>query len=286
MSSSDIPVLPPSRAQKRSARKAARTISPKPQARRFSAKSALTGILALQLAIALFLMGSDLFRAIPHIAWPSSQPRFDTPVIPGDQTRRYNPRDTPLNPAQDGNPNRPYRSTGDMPARLDFARSGETLTLTGQIAIGDAERFADYLATSATLPGFIRLNSPGGSVQDALIIGRQLRETELDTVMGAGDICLSACPYILASGVARNIHNDAQVGVHQHYFGTNSALPAFLAVEDIQRGQGEVMTYLDEMGVDPLIMRHALVTPPDEIYVLLPAQLTDYNMDTSPETDS
>ncbi len=280
MSSPDIPVLPPSRAERKAERKAAS--QPKP--RRFSAKAAITGVLAVQLAIALFLMGSDLFRAIPHIAWPSSQPRFDTPVIPGDQTRRYNPRDTPLRPSEDGNPDRPYRSTGEMPSRLDFARSGETLTLTGEIAVGDAERFADYLGTNATPPSFIRLNSPGGSVQDALSIGRQLREKEVDTLMGAGDICLSACPYVLASGVTRDIHDDAQVGVHQHYFGTNSALPAFLAVEDIQRGQGEVMVYLNDMGVDPLIMRHALVTPPDEIYVLLPAQLTEYNMDTDPDS--
>ena len=278
MSSSDIPVLPP----KRTARKAARKEASKAP-RRVSAKSAITGVLAVQLAIALFLMGSDLFRAIPHIAWPSSQPRFDTPVIPGDQTRRYNPRDTPLRQPDEGNPDRPYRSTGDMPARLAFERSGETLILTGQIAQGDAERFKDYLATDPTMPAMIRLNSPGGSVQDALLIGRQLRAAEVATVMGAGDICLSACPYILASGLSRNIHNDAQVGVHQHYFGTNSALPAFLAVEDIQRGQGEVMAYLNDMGVDPLIMRHALVTPPDEIYVLLPEQLTDYKMDTEPD---
>ncbi len=278
MSSSEIPVLPP----KRAARKAARKEASKAP-RRVSAKSAITGVLAVQLAIALFLMGSDLFRAIPHIAWPSSQPRFDTPVIPGDQTRRYNPRDTPLRQPDEGNPDRPYRSTGDMPARLAFERSGETLTLTGQIAQGDAERFKEYLATDPTMPAMIRLNSPGGSVQDALLIGRQLRAAEVETVMGAGDICLSACPYILASGLSRNIHNDAQVGVHQHYFGTKSALPAFLAVEDIQRGQGEVMAYLNDMGVDPLIMRHALVTPPDEIYVLLPEQLTDYRMDTEPD---
>jgi len=282
VSSPDIPVLRPSRAE----RKAARKHAPKAR-RRLSAKSAITGVLAVQLGIALFLMGSDLFRAIPHIAWPSTQPRFDTPVIPGDQTRRYNPRDTPLRQSDegnpDGNPGRPFRSTGDMPTRLAFERSGETLILTGQIAQGDADRFADYLTTNAAMPGYIRLNSPGGSVQDALVIGRQLREAGADTLMGAGDICLSACPYILASGLSRNIHDDAQVGVHQHYFGTNSALPAFLAVEDIQRGQGEVMAYLNDMGVDPLIMRHALVTPPDEIYVLLPEQLTQYNMDTEPD---
>jgi hypothetical protein len=30
------------------------------------------------------------------------------------------------------------------------------------------------------------------------------------------------------------------------------------------------------MGIDPLVMQHALVTPPDEIYLLLPEELTRY----------
>lgn len=271
-STADIPKLPPSRAERRAARKA--------QSRRFTAKTAIKAVLAVQLGIALFLMGNDLFRAIPHIAWPSTQPRFDTPVIPGDQTRRYAPRDTPLRQADEGNPARPYRSTGDMPNRLSFEIKGETLTLTGQIKDGDAQRFDDYLDANPQSLTHIRLNSPGGSVRDALSIGRKIRDSDFDTLMGANDICLSACPYVLAAGVKRTIHEDAQVGVHQHYFGTNSALPAFLAVEDIQRGQGEVMAYLNNMGLDPMIMRHALVTPPDEIYVLLPEQLTTYKMAT------
>ena len=36
------------------------------------------------------------------------------------------------------------------------------------------------------------------------------------------------------------------------------------------------MTYLDEMGIDPLVMTHALSTPPDQIYVLLPKELERY----------
>ena len=276
--STDIPVLPPTRAQRRATKRAGKAPA------KFTAKTAIKAVLAVQLGIALFLMGRDLMAAIPHIAWPSNQPRFDTPVLPGDQTRRYAPRDTPLRQADEGNPARPYRSTGDMPTRLSFEIKGETLTLTGQIADGDAARLADYLKTNPQTLSHIRLNSPGGSVRDALIIGREIRENTYDTLMGATDICLSACPYVLAAGTNRTIHEDAQVGVHQHYFGTNSALPAFLAVEDIQRGQGEVMAYLDEMGVDPLIMRHALMTPPDEIYVLLPTQLQSYKLaSTAPE---
>ncbi|WP_342075902.1 hypothetical protein [Yoonia sp. SS1-5] len=247
-----------------------------PAARGFSAKTAIKWVLFVQLAIALFLMGGDLVRVLPQLAWPSSQPRFDMPVSPGDQTRRYAPSDIPL----DGNPDRPFQSTGDMPSRLAFVAEADALTITGQIAPGDAQRFTDFMNGSAAGITRVRLNSPGGSVEDALIIGQHIRDADYDTVLGAADICLSACPYILAGGVSRSVHVDGQVGVHQHYFGANTALPAFLAVEDIQRGQGRVMTYLDAMGVDPLVMQHALVTPPDEIYVLLPEELTTYQFVT------
>ena len=54
-----------------------------------------------------------------------------------------------------------------------------------------------------------------------------------------------------------------------------------MAVEDIQRGQGEVMIYLEEMGIDPLVMSHALTTPSDEIYLLLPEELERYNFVTA-----
>ncbi len=75
---------------------------------------------------------------------------------------------------------------------------------------------------------------------------------------------------------------DGYVGVHQHYFDESTVLPAFLAVEDIQRGQGLVLEYLIEMDIDPRLMRHALVTPPEQIYILTPEELSDYRMVTQP----
>jgi len=172
-----------------------------------------------------------------------------------------------------------------MPSRLvfvDTAWDGKpTITLTGQIAPGDADRFADFLTTVVPAPVQAFLNSPGGSVQDALAMGRQLRKLGIDTQMTASDICLSACPYLLAAGTARTVEDGALVGVHQHYFGENTALPAFIAVDDIQRGQGEVMEYLSEMDIDPLIMRHALVTPPNEIYLLTADEMQTYRLTTA-----
>ena len=246
----------------------------------FTVRRAIYGLLGVQILLAAVLMGGDLWRALPHIGLPSTQPRFDQPVNPGDQTRRYRPADMPLPPARDGNPNRPFRSTGDMPTRLTFEATDDTLTVTGAIEAGDADRFDSYLTAEAPEVMTVRLNSPGGSVSDALVIGQRLRDEGWATRMDAGDICLSACPYIFAGGVTRTVDAEAQLGVHQHFFDVNTVLPAFLAVEDVQRGQGAVMTHLDAMGIDPLIMQHALVTPPDEIYVLLPDELERYRVVT------
>ncbi|MGR3502948.1 hypothetical protein [Pseudaestuariivita sp.] len=243
--------------------------------------SILKWILALQVFIGLFIVGVDIAPNLATNLRPSSAPNLTQPVLPGDQTRRYRDDWTP-NP---GRPSSPLQTPGDMPSRLLFTPDegdASVLTLTGKIREGDAARFAEAIAARPGIAA-LRLHSPGGSVRDALDIGRQARELGLNTIMQAGDICLSACPYLFAGGVARSADEDASIGVHQSYFGSNSVLPAFLAVSNIQRGQGEVMTYLAAMGVDVLVMQHALVTPPDEIYLLLPEELERYRMVTSAE---
>jgi len=243
----------------------------------------LRWVFGLQVIFALILLWSDLSKTLPQLAFPSTAPGLTSPLGPGDQTRRYDPSDISPRQAQPGS--RPIPVTEDMPTRLLFEmvswESQPTITITGQIAPGDAERFADFLDQANETPTQAYLNSTGGSVTDALIMGRNIRRLEMDTVMTATDICLSACPYILAGGSARRVDDRALVGVHQHYFGSNIALPAFLAVEDIQRGQGEVMSYLSDMDIDPLLMQHALVTPPNEIYLLTPEELSTYNLTTA-----
>lgn len=234
-------------------------------------------VLWVQLGFAVMLFGSDLVRVLPQMVSPSSAPNLTEPLRPGDQTRRFNPAQLP---AREASPNsRPLPNTGDMPSRLLFEAATwegrQVITMTGAIEPGDAARFAEFLERAET-PEAVYLNSPGGSVTDALVIGQRLRDLGVATAMSDADVCLSACPYILAAGVDRDIPEGAWVGVHQHFFGQNTALPAFLAVEDIQRGQGEVMAYLDQMGIDPLVMQHALVTPPDEIYILTQDELKTY----------
>ena len=240
------------------------------------------GILALQLALGVALVVADIGPRLPDLLSPSRAPTLTQPVTPGDQVRRLPDRGAPL-PAADPS-TRPLPSTPDMPSRLLFETATwegrPALLLTGAIAPGDADRLGERLDADPTPPEIVFLNSPGGSVMDALVIGRRLRNLGVETRLTDADICLSACPYIFAAGSPRRASDGALLGVHQHFFGENTALPAFLAVEDIQRGQGEVMAYLIDMGVDPAVMQHALVTPPDEIYLLTPEERTAYRFTT------
>lgn len=230
----------------------------------------LIGVLIFQLGLAVLLFWGDLGEGLRLPGFGPQAPELTEPIRPGDQTRRFRPERAP-------SPGQPMPETA-LPDRLVLTpvSGGRAALLEGTIEAGDAERIVKQLSELMPAPEQLYLNSPGGSVRDALELGRHLRREEFNTALRDGDICYSACPYLLAAGETRMVPDSASVGVHQHYFGKSTLLPAFVAVEDIQRGQGEVMRYLDDMGIDPLVMQHALVTPPDEIYVLLPEELRRY----------
>jgi hypothetical protein len=238
-----------------------------------------TGVLAFQLVIAgLLILGdsrSDTPMGLPGLG--PSAPRLGEPVTPGDQRRTYRPR-------RDRPTVVPDRVPGKMPDRLTLLREDDgTYRLEGTIDAGDAPRVIDLLADADPAPETLVLQSPGGSVRDALALGRHLRHAGIGTRVLRGEICFSACPYLLVGGATRDIDPDASVGLHQHDFGESVLLPAAFAVEDIQRGQAEVMGFLIEMGIDPAVMQHAMATPPSEIYVLLPDQLDAYGFTAPPD---
>nr|WP_255670723.1 hypothetical protein [Cognatishimia sp. F0-27] len=234
----------------------------------------MAAVLIFQLGIGALLVLGDMRIGTPRLpGLGPDAPRLTEPVRPGDQRRLFAPeRDRPAT--------QPLRDPGPLPDRLTLTREQGAWRLEGAIAPGDAERILSQIDAADPAVERLVLQSPGGAVDEALHLGRALRIRAVTTAVLAGEICYSACPYLLAGGAVRDVDPDASVGVHQHSFGENTLLPAFLAVEDIQRGQGEVMRYLDAMGIDPLVMQHALTTPADEIYILLPEELERYGFVT------
>jgi hypothetical protein len=234
----------------------------------------LRWLLGGQIGLAVLLILLDLGPTLPTLFSGSDAPDLAQPVQPGDQRRLYNPN-APTQPGGDIDPDMPRRLMALPVTEGDL--SG--ISLRGAVAPGDGTRIAAELRTAA--PAFVTLDSPGGAVLDALAIGRALRDLGSATRVENGAVCLSACPYMFVGGTIRDIADEGRLGVHQHSFGESTILPAFLATEDIQRGQAEVLDHLVKMGIDLRIMGPALATPADEIYILTPAELVEWDVVTA-----
>lgn len=79
---------------------------------------------------------------------------------------------------------------------------------------------------------------------------------------------------------AASVASTGKLGVYQLNLGESVILPAFMAVEDAQRGQADVMVYLARMGIGLGVMEHAIRTPTERIYILSANELTEYNFVT------
>ena len=155
----------------------------------------LMGILGFQLLLGGLLFVGDLQNGFPLPSMGPKSPSLSEPVRPGDQTRRFSP-----NRAVPG-------SREPLPERLTLTvvSAGAAVLLEGEIAGGDAVRILEQINELREGPARAILNSPGGSVQDALELGRALRLKGIETEMREGDICYSACPYLLAAGVTHSV---------------------------------------------------------------------------------
>lgn len=167
---------------------------------------------------------------------------------------------------------------------------GGLLQLTGTIDIGAFDRFLAEIDARGEYVTTVALDSPGGSVSDAIAIGSVIRARGLSTSVADGALCASSCPLILAAGVERRAAPQAAIGVHQIYATTPSdALTAVLrdavaATSEAQSTTALITRYLTDMGIDPALWLHALETPPQSLYYLTLDELAAYRLATLPVT--
>lgn len=165
--------------------------------------------------------------------------------------------------------------------------SGGALRVTGTIMPGSAASFAAQVEQYAEYIKTVALDSPGGSVVDALEMGRLIREKGLATSVAAGSLCASSCPLVFAGGKERVAAPASAIAVHQIYAATpaDQTLAARLAaagnaMSDAQTMTAEISRYLIEMGVDPEVWLRALETPPDRLSYFSPDDLTRLKLAT------
>ncbi|OLP61717.1 hypothetical protein BJF93_08105 [Xaviernesmea oryzae] len=159
---------------------------------------------------------------------------------------------------------------------------GGILRAQGAIDPGAAERFRTEIEARGEYVKTVLLDSPGGSVGDALAMSKLIRERQLDTKVEKGALCASSCPIVFAGGVERTAEKGAVIGVHQIFNGSTTRLSPEQAMSDAQRTTAEITRHLEEMGIKPALWRRAMETPPDRLFYLSAREMEADALTTPP----
>jgi hypothetical protein len=148
-------------------------------------------------------------------------------------------------------------------------RSHRALAVSGEIGAAAAVWFREKLDAAKLAEGdFVLLSSPGGRLDQALIMGEVIRSHGLTTMVAKVDVkadaggrlrssyCASACVLVYAGGKIREAFPGSALGVHQ--FTTNAPKSADFGrdiIADTQKTTGIILAYMTRMGVSPSILQ-------------------------------
>jgi hypothetical protein len=207
-------------------------------------------------------------RQEPGTSLPSMLPSILAPLLPGGGDKRLMPL-----PQPDG--------VLAKPMTFELVGGGK-LMATGAITPGISEGFAAEIGRHGDYIKTVVLNSPGGSVSDALAMGRLIRSKKFATEVEAGKYCASSCPLVFAGGVERRAGERAAIGVHQvsalSPAGNGAARDEMSLAQSIS---ARCQRYLAEMGINLQVWVHAMETPHDKLFVFKPEELKSLDLVTA-----
>lgn len=210
---------------------------------------------------------AEIKQDLPALNLPNMVPSILAPLLPGSDKRLV-----PL--PQPG---------GAMAAPMTFDLvAGGKLMATGTITPGISQSFAAEAGKRGDYIKTVVLSSPGGSVADALAMGRLIREKKFATEVEAGKYCTSSCPLVFAGGLERRADDKAMIGVHQ--VAAISSSPSGAPRDEMSVAQNisaRCQRYLGDMGISLQVWVHAMETPHDKLFVFKPEELKSLNMVTA-----
>jgi hypothetical protein len=156
------------------------------------------------------------------------------------------------------------------------------VSAVGIITADTPKDFEDFARGRQLGGATIVLDSSGGSVNDAITLGRRFRNLGLLTTVGVSQpgqgarpsvrpeaYCESMCVFLLLSGKKRYVPEAAHVRVHQIWMGdrADDAKAASYSAQDlmiVERDIGRLAKYTFDMGGDGELLSLALSVPPWE----------------------
>jgi hypothetical protein len=167
-------------------------------------------------------------------------------------------------------------------------RADGRLIAAGTIRPGTAKVFAAEIEKRGSYVKTVVLHSPGGSVSDAIEMGRLIRQHQFATEVESGRYCASSCPLVFAGGAERRAGERAAIGVHQvtALVANGTTLSAVDGMDSVQRMSAECQKYLLDMAIDPLVWVHAMEMPPDQLFYFTGDELLKLKLATGRGDDS
>jgi hypothetical protein len=243
----------------------------------------LRWIFRIVVVVTVAVLGADLATmsgaftdpdgAAPVTSSPSSPesspgliPAILAPLLPGGD-RRLAPMPQP---------------DGAMAKPMTFELvSGGRLMATGTITPGISETFAAEVNKRSDYIKTVVLNSPGGSVGDALAMGKLIRDRKLATEVESGKYCASSCPLVFVGGVERKAGDKAAIGVHQVFAMAGDVSAVKDGMNEAQRISARCQRYLGDMGINLQMWVHAMETPKEKLFIFKPDELKSLNIVTA-----
>ena len=149
------------------------------------------------------------------------------------------------------------------PSFFRLRANGTVLIVLGDVETGFSNKLKTAVDANPRVQTIL-LGSGGGSVYEALMAGRYLRQRGLNTELWNN--CLSACVLVFLGGVERRINAPyPTLGFHQISVMGNAGRP--VAVSSTDKAYADVAAYAIKMGVDAIaLLRLMQLRPPEGMF--------------------
>lgn len=131
------------------------------------------------------------------------------------------------------------------------------INLVGEIVPGDSAKVEVYARQMKQ--GVIFLDSPGGSLNEGLELGRTFRRNGIITVVLEKGACTSACALAWLGGVKRLLGSTASLGFHAAYVSSGSQT----LVSSV--GNARVGAYIVSLGFSDKVVDYVTTAQPQSM---------------------
>ncbi len=159
------------------------------------------------------------------------------------------------------------------------------IKIEGEIENGDSRKIKNLIEQMKIKHGqscgdgnkTVRINSNGGGVDEALLIGRDIKNNLFSVVVLENSVCYSSCVFILASGTIKA--PIGKVGIHRPYFYSVREGKSIEEIRNMREALNvRIKSFLKFVDVPETLLDEMLAYPPEKIKILSEDELTRFRL--------